>query len=321
MLPHTCGHTHVVRPPSDCLLPETAGSLPLQTQAAHLPDFSICRMGANVWSKECPTRHAPAPFRENTLKSFHRAAAAGAAFVEFDVQVTRDGVPVIWHDNFVVTGDVTAPRSRLVSELTLAEFKSLTPIPKGSGTSASSEAASAGAATADPLPNGMRLLRQARNDVPAEPHEPTLRAWEAEEEDALPTLAEAFAALPASLGFDIEVKMATPDHVACTPAEEVARVLDAVLAVMAAHGADAAAVGRGRSLMFSSFDPEICTALKSRWVAGVGGHACSVSVVDGTLEFIFICPILPTLTPPLTLHHPPHCVPLPSPLPSSSSSV
>ncbi|KAL0049142.1 hypothetical protein WJX82_007589 [Trebouxia sp. C0006] len=63
--------------------------------------------------------------RENTLSSFCRAVSNGATFIEFDVQVTSDGVPVIWHDNYVVTGDPKAPTFRMISEITLAEFKGL----------------------------------------------------------------------------------------------------------------------------------------------------------------------------------------------------
>jgi glycerophosphoryl diester phosphodiesterase len=36
---------------------------------------------------------------ENTLAAFHEALAAGADGIEFDVRLTRDGVPVIIHDN------------------------------------------------------------------------------------------------------------------------------------------------------------------------------------------------------------------------------
>ncbi len=60
-------------------------------------------MGENVLAQgaegDCPPLVTPA-LRENTLRSFHGAANAGAAFVEFDVQVTMDGVPVVWHDDF-----------------------------------------------------------------------------------------------------------------------------------------------------------------------------------------------------------------------------
>lgn len=35
-------------------------------------------------------------YRENTIRSLREAVRAGAAFVEFDVQVTLDGRAVIW---------------------------------------------------------------------------------------------------------------------------------------------------------------------------------------------------------------------------------
>ena len=36
---------------------------------------------------------------ENTLAGFRRAAALGVAWVELDVQLTQDGVPVVFHDD------------------------------------------------------------------------------------------------------------------------------------------------------------------------------------------------------------------------------
>ncbi|HEX9770607.1 MAG TPA: glycerophosphodiester phosphodiesterase family protein [Kiloniellales bacterium] len=47
--------------------------------------------------------HAP----ENTLASIRRAAGAGATWVEFDVMLTADGVPVLFHDDSLerVTGE------------------------------------------------------------------------------------------------------------------------------------------------------------------------------------------------------------------------
>ncbi|MER5635610.1 glycerophosphodiester phosphodiesterase [Kitasatospora sp. NPDC002227] len=43
-------------------------------------------------------RGDPYRFRENTLASVESALAAGADLVEVDVQLTRDGVPVLLHD-------------------------------------------------------------------------------------------------------------------------------------------------------------------------------------------------------------------------------
>jgi glycerophosphoryl diester phosphodiesterase len=44
-------------------------------------------------------RGAAASAPENTKAGFARAAALGAAWVELDVQLTRDGIPVVFHDD------------------------------------------------------------------------------------------------------------------------------------------------------------------------------------------------------------------------------
>lgn len=61
---------------------------------------------------------------ENTLLSFVTAASLGAEYVEFDVQLTKDRVPVV-HHNFLVNlpGDLAIP----VTHLTVKQFESLTP--------------------------------------------------------------------------------------------------------------------------------------------------------------------------------------------------
>jgi glycerophosphoryl diester phosphodiesterase len=58
-------------------------------------------MGANPWSASCT--HGRGRYRENTLKSFREAVRCGATFIEFDVQTTADGTPIIWHDNYIVS--------------------------------------------------------------------------------------------------------------------------------------------------------------------------------------------------------------------------
>jgi hypothetical protein len=136
------------------------------------------------------------------------------------------GVPVIWHDNFVVYGEEAAHTSRLISDMTSAEFRQLAPI---NSTSAADDSASlagddtplgsspcgstislASMGSAISALSGMtsssssgRLLRKHNNDVPAQPNEPTLRTWQCEEEDHFPTLAEVFAGIPADVAFDI----------------------------------------------------------------------------------------------------------------------
>jgi glycerophosphoryl diester phosphodiesterase len=59
---------------------------------------------------------------ENTLLSFERALEAGAAILESDVHLTRDGVPVLLHDDVV---DRTTEGRGRVDELSLAALAEL----------------------------------------------------------------------------------------------------------------------------------------------------------------------------------------------------
>ncbi len=61
-------------------------------------------------------------FPENSMLAFEQAVALGADGVEFDVQLSADGVPVIFHDESLqrITGD-----NLLVKDLTLRELKTL----------------------------------------------------------------------------------------------------------------------------------------------------------------------------------------------------
>ena len=256
-------------------------------------------MGANVWEATGPAAALRSrKYRENTITSF-LAASQYCTFIEFDVQVTNDGMPIIFHDNFVVFGDQSRPTSSLVKHLSVADFKSLAPInsmsdlqslvggsdddamstisfPRGASSDSLGSSPPGGSPVNGLSPRGnTRLLRKHRNAEPAVPFEPSLHPWEVSTEDELPTLAEVFTAIPQEIGFDIEVKMTTPNDILRTPQEEVERVVTATLLAV-----DAAAAGNeitspsssttatlrrhSRPVMFSSFDPEVCVELKIR---------------------------------------------------------
>jgi glycerophosphoryl diester phosphodiesterase len=61
-------------------------------------------------------RGSPNNARENTIESFRLALDEGADGVELDVQITRDGVPVVFHDDEFTTGEK-------IGELTFAEMR------------------------------------------------------------------------------------------------------------------------------------------------------------------------------------------------------
>lgn len=58
--------------------------------------------------------------QENSLDSFRAAKARGLAMIEFDVRLSKDLIPVVFHDDNL---DRIAGRSELASELTAAELK------------------------------------------------------------------------------------------------------------------------------------------------------------------------------------------------------
>lgn len=60
---------------------------------------------------------------ENTVLSLVTAASLGAEYVEFDVQLTKDHVPVIYHDWLVSETGLEIP----VNAVSLKEFKKISP--------------------------------------------------------------------------------------------------------------------------------------------------------------------------------------------------
>lgn len=157
--------------------------------------------------------------KENSILSFNTASAYPLDYVEFDVQVTRDGIPVIFHDNFIVSEENGMIYERRVTELSLPEFL---------GYGLQREAGKV----------GKSLLRKTKDG--------RIVSWSVETDDSLCTLEEAFQRVNPALGFNIELKF--DDHVVYQE-EHLVRVLEAILRVVLEHAHD-------RPIIFSSFQPD-----------------------------------------------------------------
>lgn len=253
--------------------------------------------GANAWTSEGPSEEMFL-HRENTIKSMLAAVENGASFLEFDVQVTRDGVCVIYHDNYVVVGDELNPTSHLIADMEVEAFKGASPVNSVVAGGSDLEGASDDEVVSSFQPHPMltreygierrrmesssdvlagtspessvsnpssKLLRQHRNGVIASSSEKSLHAWTVVDDEEFPTLLEVFERMPPNVAFDIEIKMATGDGVVRTPEEELRRMTDAILATVAVAEDRARALGHPpRPLLFSSFDPDICVDVKRR---------------------------------------------------------
>lgn len=70
---------------------------------------------------------------ENTIDAFQRAVKIGADGIETDIRLTREGVVVVYHDEYFgrVEGLPERQRTRLISDLTYSEITAQTLIPVG----------------------------------------------------------------------------------------------------------------------------------------------------------------------------------------------
>lgn len=158
-------------------------------------------------------------FKENSITSFNAASAFPIDFVEFDVQVTKDGCPIIFHDDVILSEDDGVVFERRVTELTLSEFLGYGP-QRESGQ------------------QGKPLLRKISNGK--------IVNWNVETDDSLCTLQGAFQKVKPTLGFNIELKF--DDHIVYQQ-DHLTHVLQAILQVVFEYAKD-------RAIVFSTFQPD-----------------------------------------------------------------
>ncbi|XP_022983246.1 glycerophosphodiester phosphodiesterase GDPD1, chloroplastic-like [Cucurbita maxima] len=157
--------------------------------------------------------------KENSILSFNAAAKFPIDFVEFDVQVTRDYCPVIFHDDVILSVDKGTVFEKRVTELSLSEFLNYGP-------------------QQDPQTEGNCLLRKTKDGK--------IVNWNVEIDDRLCTLEEAFQKVESSLGFNIELKF--DDHIVYDQSY-LTGVLQAILHVVFKNAKE-------RPIIFSSFQPD-----------------------------------------------------------------
>ncbi|XP_010528150.1 PREDICTED: glycerophosphodiester phosphodiesterase GDPD2-like [Tarenaya hassleriana] len=158
-------------------------------------------------------------FKENSILSFDAAAKHPIDFIEFDVQVTKDRCPVIFHDDFIYSEENGVVHEKRVTDLCLSEFLCYGPQKELGKT-------------------GKTLMRKSK--------EGKILKWDVELDDSLCTLQEAFERVDQTLGFNIELKF--DDHTVYEQ-DFLVDILQAVLQVVFDYGKD-------RPVIFSSFQPD-----------------------------------------------------------------
>ncbi|KAA8548266.1 hypothetical protein F0562_004473 [Nyssa sinensis] len=163
--------------------------------------------------------------KENSILSFNTASKFAVDFIEFDVQVTKDDCPVIFHDNFILSEENGTVFEKRVTELSLSEFLCYGP-------------------QREPGKVGKSLVRKTKDGK--------ILGWNVETDDSHCTLQEAFQKVNPSVGFNIELKF---DDCVVYEQEHLIHVLQVILQVVFDQAKD-------RPVMFSSFQPDAALLVK-----------------------------------------------------------
>lgn len=100
-----------------------------QTSSYSFPNLQLMPTGLNPsleFHEVTAHRGNRVKLRENSLSSLLNSMDIGATSVEFDVHLTKDGVPVIYHDYYLNPADFKKLGDKtLIKNLTLAELKKI----------------------------------------------------------------------------------------------------------------------------------------------------------------------------------------------------
>lgn len=176
-------------------------------------------------------KHGLANIRENTIASLKLAADAGADMVEFDVQLSKDLVPVIYHD-FIVYVALKQKKQMTETDMLELPMKDLT----------------------------LEQLNNLKVYHAVEGRSGTARFFDEDLEDhqPFPQLADALRSIDMSVGFNIEVKWSmrmADGSLELETSIDRNRYVDRILEVVLAKAGQ-------RRIVFSCFDPDICTMLR-----------------------------------------------------------
>lgn len=207
---------------------------------------------------------------ENTIQSFIAAANLGASYVEFDVQLTKDHVPVIYHDFLVSETGIDAPVHTLTLEQFLHVNDTRTPRTSRPSSPTLQDPLLQKAKTLDPRRHRSLSLDHSANDRTSDMSERMKHTRDFKEKGykgnsrgnfiqaPFTTLEEMFKKLPGHVGFNIEMKYPmlheSEEQEMDTYAVELNSFVDTVLTKVYD-------LGQNRPIIFSSFNPDICLLL------------------------------------------------------------
>uniref|UniRef100_A0A4W6E1C5 Glycerophosphocholine phosphodiesterase 1 n=1 Tax=Lates calcarifer TaxID=8187 RepID=A0A4W6E1C5_LATCA len=192
------------------------------------------RSALNVGHRGAGSTHA-AKVRENTIASFKSAAKHGAAYVEFDVHLSKDAVPIVYHD---LTCCISTKKKNDKTSLELIEVP-----------------------VKDLTFDQLQLLKLAHVTAMKENDNKGMHLLEMFITFFTPLL-QIFHAIPEHVGFNIELKWICQMKDGSWDGNlssyfNMNTFLDTVLSCVLQKGGK-------RRIVFSCFDPDICTMVRHK---------------------------------------------------------
>ncbi|KAM6906708.1 glycerophosphocholine phosphodiesterase GPCPD1 isoform 2-T2 [Lycodopsis pacificus] len=176
--------------------------------------------------------------RENTVASFKSAATHGAAYVEFDVHLSKDDVPIVYHD---LTCCISTKKKNDKTSLELIEVP-----------------------VKDLTFDQLQLLKLVHATAIKENDAKDLldEEEEVDEHQPFPSLSQIFQAIPEPVGFNIELKWICQLKDGSWDGNlssyfNMNTFLDIILSCVLQKGGN-------RRIVFSCFDPDICTMVRRK---------------------------------------------------------
>ncbi|XP_034006285.1 glycerophosphocholine phosphodiesterase GPCPD1 isoform X1 [Trematomus bernacchii] len=179
--------------------------------------------------------------RENTIASFKSAAQHGAAYVEFDVHLSKDSVPIVYHD---LTCCISTKKKNDKTSLELIEVP-----------------------VKDLTYDQLQLLKLAHAAAIKENNDKVSSDLPDDEEEVdehqpFPSLTQIFQAIPEHVGFNIELKWISQMKDGSWDGNlssyfNMNTYLDIILSCVLQRGGK-------RRIVFSCFDPDICTMVRQK---------------------------------------------------------
>ncbi|XP_071779464.1 glycerophosphocholine phosphodiesterase GPCPD1 [Centroberyx gerrardi] len=176
--------------------------------------------------------------RENTIASFKSAAKHGAAYVEFDVHLSKDAIPIVYHD---LTCCISTKKKNDKTSLELIEVP-----------------------VKDLTFDQLQLLKLAHaTAMKGNDHKDLLEdEEEIDEHQPFPSLSQIFQAVPEHVGFNIELKWICQMKDGSWEGNlssyfNMNTFLDIILSCVLQKAGK-------RRIVFSCFDPDICTMVRQK---------------------------------------------------------